>query len=85
MRQRRGVGGRMSGIAGDVAAAVRRRQSDREPRVVVYDQAGMAHVLAPADEGVDAVLEAAEEMIAMVGALPAEEPAAAEGPEEPAE
>ena len=46
MRQRRGVGGRMSGIAGDVAAAVRRRQSDREPRVVdpprTFDQMKLA-------------------------------------------
>lgn len=53
MRDRRGRVGRITGIAGGVAAAARRRQRERAPRVVLYDERGHPRLLptdAPAFE-----------------------------------
>ncbi len=46
MRDRRGRVGRITGIAEGVAAAARRRQRGREPRVVLYDERGHPRLLA---------------------------------------
>jgi hypothetical protein len=48
MRDRRGGVGRITGIAEGVAAAARRRQRGRAPRVVLYDERGHPRLL-PAD------------------------------------
>ena len=69
MKERRGAAGRRramgraTGIAESVAAAVRRRQQAREPRVVLYDSAGEPRVLPPGFEGHDAVLATAELLV----------------------
>lgn len=63
MRARGGPVGRAIGGFEDVVAAVRRRQQGREPRVVLYDAGGHARVVAPASEGHEALLEAAERIV----------------------
>lgn len=53
MRDRRGRVGRITGIAEGVAAAARRRQRGRAPRVLLYDERGHPRLLrtdAPAFE-----------------------------------
>ncbi len=66
--QPKGPLGRATAVAEGVAAAVRRRQRDREPRVVPYRRGGDPFVLAPGAKGHDAVLEAAERMVSLVDA-----------------
>ena len=63
MSERRARPVRATGMAEGVAAAVRRRQREREPRVALYDASGSAQVLAPAAPGYDKLLEIAEEMV----------------------
>lgn len=53
-------------MAEGVAAAVRRRQRERQPRVALYDRSGAPRTLAPAQPGYDELLETAEAMIALV-------------------
>jgi len=62
----RGPLGRATAVAEVLAAAVRRRQRDREPRVLLYRRAGDPRVLAPGAKGHDEILELAERMIALV-------------------
>ena len=63
--QPRGPLSRATAVAEGVAAAVRRRQRDREPRVWLYRHAGDPFVLAPGAKRHDAVLDAAERMVAL--------------------
>ncbi len=56
------------GLTGSVAAAVRRRQQDREPRVVLYNAAGHPRVLPPAAAGYDALLDTADQLIRLTSA-----------------
>ena len=67
MTERRARSGRVVGIAEGVAAAVRRRQRDREPRVFLYRQAGAAHLVAPSAPGYDELLEIADRMLELAG------------------
>lgn len=62
----RGPLGRATAVAEGVAAAVRRRQRDREPRVLLYRRAGDPRLLHPGAKGHDEILELAEKMIALV-------------------
>jgi hypothetical protein len=55
----------MSGLAGGVAAAVRRRQQTREPRVLLYDNTGQPR-LAVAGPQRDELIAVAERMLAQV-------------------
>ena len=59
----KGAIGRATAVAEGVAAAVRRRQRDREPRVLLYRRAGDPRLLAPGAKGHDAILDLAERMI----------------------
>jgi hypothetical protein len=68
--------GRATGIAESVAAAVRRRQQAREPRVILYDSAGEPRVLPPGSEGHDAILATAELLVEL---------ATEDAPEDPGE
>jgi len=68
--QPRGPLGRATAVAEGVAAAVRRRQRERGPRVLTYDEAGRARLLAPSARGYDRVLEVAERMVAVMDAEP---------------
>ena len=67
MRERRkGPIGRAAGLAGGVAATVRRMQREREPRVLVYDPAGYARLVQPEARGHDRIMDVAEQMLTQV-------------------
>ncbi len=63
MSERRGRSGRMVGIAEGVAAVVRRRQREREPRVALFDEAGAPRLIGPSAPGYDDLVELALRMI----------------------
>ena len=74
--RRKGPIGRATGIAEGVAAAVRRAQRDRAPRVLLYDEAGISRTLQPDTAGYDLVLDACERLVGLgSGAAETEEPA----------
>ena len=62
----RGPLGRATAVAEGVAAAVRRRQRDREPRVLLYRRPGDPRLLPPGAKGHDEILELAERMVELV-------------------
>lgn len=62
----KGAVARATAVAEGMAAAVRRRQREREPRVVLYTAPGDPHLLAPGSKGHDRILDIAEEMVAAV-------------------
>jgi hypothetical protein len=69
--QPRGAMARATYVAEGVATAMRRRQRDREPHVLLYRRPGDPRVLAPGAKGQDRVLEVADQMLALVdGAEP---------------
>jgi len=71
VKERRGkVSGAVGGLADNVAAAVRRRQQNREPRATLYDGEGHGRVLPPTAEGRDELLEAAERLIELADPEP---------------
>jgi len=61
--RRKGPIGRAADIAEGVAAAVRRMQREREPRVLVYDQTGYARLVQPEARGHERILEIGERMV----------------------
>lgn len=64
MKERpKGAVARATAVAEGVAGAVRRRQRDREPRVVLYIAPGEPRLLAPGAKGHDALLDVAEQMV----------------------
>ena len=79
MRERRGAVGRLTGLAEGVAAAARRRQRERSPRVLLYDDEGHPQVLPPDAFGFEEIVAAAERMIDLAD----ETRAAGEGPGTP--
>lgn len=65
--ERRARPGRMVGIAENVAAAVRRRQREREPRIALHGEGGAVRLVAPSAPGYDELLEAADGMLELAG------------------
>jgi hypothetical protein len=65
--RRKGPIGRATGLAEGVAAAVRRAQQGRAPRVLLYDEAGISRTLRPDTAGYDRVLDACERLVEVVG------------------
>ena len=64
MRERRkGPIGRAAGLAGGVAATVRRMQREREPRVLLYDETGYARLVQPDGRGHQRLLDIADRMV----------------------
>lgn len=63
MKERRGPISRVSGLAEGVAAGARRRQREREPRVMVYDAGGRPRVVPPSSPAHAAIVAAAEAML----------------------
>jgi hypothetical protein len=65
-KERKGPLGAVAGIAEDLVAGMRRRQHEREPRVVVYDHAGHARAI---PDGVERarMLDVADELIDLSG------------------
>jgi hypothetical protein len=83
VREQRGPVGR---IADTIGSAVRRRQRDREPRVLLYDAAGDPRVVPPGTDAHAELVEVAERLIDLAGAAPAEaEPSGAAADAEPAD
>jgi hypothetical protein len=70
--KRKGPIGRAAGLAGGVAATVRRLQREREPRMLVYDETGYARVVQPDGRGYERLLETADKMVALVSQAEAE-------------
>ena len=66
MKERKGPIGRATDLAGGVAATMRRMARDREPRVLVYDHAGLSRLLQPSARGHERALEVSERLIAVV-------------------
>jgi hypothetical protein len=66
VRERRGPLGALAGLAEDVLAGARRRQREREPRVIVYDSAGHPRIV-PEGEQRDRLLELADELVSLAG------------------
>ena len=62
----RGPIGRATAVAEGMAAGVRRRQREREPRVLLYARPGEPRILAPGAKGQDRILDVAGRMIALV-------------------
>ena len=62
----KGAVARATYVAEGVATAMRRRQRDKEPRVLLYRHPGDPRVLAPGAKGQDGVLDAAERRLALV-------------------
>jgi hypothetical protein len=80
--KRRGPIGRAAGLAGGVAATVRRMQREREPRVLVYDETGYARLVQPDGRGQERLLDTAQAMVELVDeAQPARRPRRARGAE----
>ena len=73
MKERRGPVGRVAGMVETVGDALRRRQQRREPRIVLYDAAGHARVLAADAPGAADLVATAARLVA----------AAADDPEAP--
>jgi hypothetical protein len=65
-KERKGPLGPLAGLAEDLLAGAKRRQRDREPRVVLYDAAGRAATL-PDGEERERLLELADELVALDG------------------
>jgi hypothetical protein len=63
VRERRGTVGRLAGLAEGVAAAGRRRQRERSPRVTLYDAEGDGRLLAPDSAEFNRIVAAAERML----------------------
>ena len=69
--QPKGAMGRATYVAEGVATAMRRRQREKEPRVLLYRGPGDPRVLAPGARGQDDVLLVAQAMVGLVNdALP---------------
>jgi hypothetical protein len=75
VKEKKGAFGRATGLAGGAAATMRRIARDREPRVLLYDAAGLARLLQPEARGHARVLELSERMVALAGEPPAPTPA----------
>ena len=61
--QRKGALGRVGDLAETLAAGARRRQQAREPRVLVFDDAGEPRVLHAGMKDRDELVELAERMV----------------------
>jgi hypothetical protein len=66
MRERpKGAVARATAVAEGVAGAMRRRQREREPRVVLYRAPGDPHLLPPGAKGQDDLIDLAEQLVAL--------------------
>ncbi|MEA2479010.1 MAG: hypothetical protein QOJ07_932 [Thermoleophilaceae bacterium] len=86
MKERRGgsFGDMVGGIAGQVALTVKRRQQDREPRVLLYGDDGRPSVLRQGAHYREAIVETAGRLIELstVRRPPEEPEAEAPGPDD---
>ncbi len=69
MKERpKGAVARATAVAEGVAGAVRRRQRERGPRVLLYSAPGEPRLLAPGAKGQDDLLDVAEQMVGLAKA-----------------
>lgn len=81
MKERRStIGTMVGGIASQVAGSVRRRQQDREPRVLLFDGRGLPRTLPAGAPGRDAIVATAGKLLEL--AEPPRRSAAATDPDE---
>jgi hypothetical protein len=59
----KGAVARATAVAEGVAGAVRRRQREREPRVVLYGAPGAPRLLPPGAKGQDDLLDVADQLV----------------------
>ena len=81
MRERRG---QFAKIADTITGSMRRRQRDREPRVIVYGADLRPRLIPPGDEAHGAIVEVAEKLVVLGAGRddpPREEPPHAEAAE----
>jgi hypothetical protein len=64
----KGAMARATAVAEGVAGAMRRRQRERGPRVLLYSAPGEPRLLAPGAKGQDDLLDVAERMVALAKA-----------------
>jgi hypothetical protein len=76
--RRKGALGRATNLAEGVAAAVRRRAREREPRVLLYESLGFPRLVQPGSREWDRLLDICERMVEIEGAPPGEEGAGGE-------
>ena len=63
-------------IADTITGTMRRRQRDREPRVLLYDADGRPRTLSPSDDAHPGIVEVAEKLVVLgAGREQLEEPA----------
>jgi hypothetical protein len=62
MRERRG---QFAKIADTITGTMRRRQRDREPRVLLYGADGRPRTLSPSDDAHPAIVELAEKLVVL--------------------
>lgn len=66
MRERpKGAVARATAVAEGVAGAMRRRQRDREPRILLYGRPGDPLLLPPGAKGHDDLIDLAERIVAL--------------------
>lgn len=66
MKERpKGAVARATAVAEGVAGAMRRRQREREPRVLLYEAPGEPRLLAPGAKGHDDLMDVADRLIAL--------------------
>jgi hypothetical protein len=71
MKERKGpLGEVVGGIAQGIAGTVKRRQQDREPKVILYDPAGLAQTLPHGAPGRDEMVATAGRLIELANGLP---------------
>jgi hypothetical protein len=80
VRERRG---QFAKIADTITGTMRRRQRDREPRVLLHGADGRPRTLSPSDDAHPEIVELAERLVALAGG--GHEHEAEPGPEEAAE
>jgi hypothetical protein len=68
VKEKRSAVGRALGLANEAAAAVKRRQQLREPRVVLYDHAGHPRIVPAGTAEHAEIVEVAAELAALAGA-----------------
>lgn len=67
--------GQLAKIADTITGTMRRRQRDREPRVLLYNADGRPRTLPPSDDAHPPIVEAAEKLVVLAtGRAQPEEP-----------
>lgn len=70
MKERRKALGRVTELAENVAAGVKRRQQARAPRVVLYDRAGHPRTLPAAGDAATGMIEVAGRLVELTAPAP---------------